>query len=113
MSDSRPLFVFHIGQHKTGSKALQSFLAHNHRRLLEHQIHYPIGADPLHGIRAYAISHYRLFALISARRSPSASGRSAPSVTGKGSVDTAKGMIQRTRCLRQSKTTASERVRRA
>jgi len=61
---NRVELVLHIGQHKTGSKALQSFLAWHSKALKQRGILYPIrGATP-GGIRAYAISHYRLFALL-------------------------------------------------
>ncbi|HWB58244.1 MAG TPA: hypothetical protein VG733_02085 [Chthoniobacteraceae bacterium] len=63
---ARARIIFHIGQHKTGSKALQSFCAHNARGLAERGILYPVEENPAHGIRAYAISHYRLFALLRA-----------------------------------------------
>ena len=64
MTESKLSFVLHIGQHKTGSKALQSFLAHNRQRLLDHQVLYPIVEAPCHGVQAYAISQYRLFVLV-------------------------------------------------
>jgi hypothetical protein len=64
MSKARAKIIFHIGQHKTGSKALQFFLAHNARSLAQHGILYPVEEQPLHGIRAYAISHYRMFSLL-------------------------------------------------
>jgi len=61
---SKVKIIFHIGQHKTGSKALQSFLAHHARALGSRGILYPAGEDSSHGIRAYAFSHYRMFALL-------------------------------------------------
>jgi hypothetical protein len=61
---NRPSIVLHIGQHKTGSKALQSFLAHNRNVLRNHGICYPGGEDPSPLIPAYANSHFPLFALI-------------------------------------------------
>lgn len=64
MSLSKPRLIIHIGQHKTGSKALQSFLAHNRRALRARGILYPAGDHPCAGIPAYAISQYRLYALI-------------------------------------------------
>lgn len=64
MSAGRPRLILHIGQHKTGSKALQSFLAHNQAALRARGVLYPMGDLPSGGIRAYAISHYRLFALL-------------------------------------------------
>jgi hypothetical protein len=56
--------VVHIGQHKTGSKALQSFLAHNQVNLRARGILYPADDGACFGIRAYAISQFRLYALI-------------------------------------------------
>ena len=64
MSRCNPCLVVHIGQHKTGSKALQSFLAHNRIALRARGVLYPVGDDPCFGIRAYAISQFRLYALI-------------------------------------------------
>ena len=64
MSLLKPSLVVHIGQHKTGSKALQSFLAHNRIALRDRGVLYPAGNYPCAGIRAYAISQYRLYALI-------------------------------------------------
>jgi len=55
--------IIHIGQHKTGSKALQSFLAHNRQTLLEEGILYPVEDNPGHDIQAYSLSQFRLFVL--------------------------------------------------
>lgn len=52
--------VVHIGQHKTGSKALQSFCFYNRHRLAQQGLLYPPGHPPPHPI-AYQISHYRLY----------------------------------------------------
>jgi hypothetical protein len=64
MTETTPSLILHIGQHKTGSKALQSFLARHRQALRDHQILYPIEEKPSHGIQAYANSQYRLFALV-------------------------------------------------
>jgi hypothetical protein len=64
VSRCNPCLVVHIGQHKTGSKALQSFLAHNRIALRARGVLYPVGDYPCSGIRAYAISQFRLYALI-------------------------------------------------
>jgi hypothetical protein len=64
MSRARAKIVFHLGQHKTGTKALQSFLTKHARALEGRGILYPTEKNPSHGIRAYAISHYRMFALL-------------------------------------------------
>lgn len=47
--------IIHIGQHKTGSKALQAYLAHNRTVLRRHGILYPPGSP---GAPAYEISHH-------------------------------------------------------
>jgi len=59
-----PRLVLHIGQHKTGSKAVQSFLAHNAGRYQEQGILYPVEETDPHGISAYANSHFRLYVLL-------------------------------------------------
>jgi hypothetical protein len=56
--------ILHVGQHKTGSKAIQSFLAHNRRALLAERVLYPVATDPGVDIRAYALSQFALFALV-------------------------------------------------
>lgn len=53
--------VVHIGQHKTGSKALQAFCFHNRARLAQHGLLYPQGHPPGHPVFAYQISHYKLY----------------------------------------------------
>ena len=64
MNEEPVKLVLHVGQHKTGSKALQSFLAHHVAALRAFGILYPTERRPGHGIRAYAISQYRIFALL-------------------------------------------------
>ncbi len=61
---SRLRLILHIGQHKTGSKALQSFLAHHASALKGREILYPSKEPAPLGVWAYAISQYRLFALL-------------------------------------------------
>jgi hypothetical protein len=61
---SRVRLILHIGQHKTGSKALQSFLAHHTNALKSREILYPSQDPASLGVWAYAISQYRLFALL-------------------------------------------------
>jgi hypothetical protein len=61
---SRLRFILHIGQHKTGSKALQSFLAHHRKRLQDRKILYPYWEPTSPMDWAYAVSHYRFFALL-------------------------------------------------
>jgi hypothetical protein len=58
--------IFHIGQHKTGSKALQSFLHTNAGILRKRGYFYPVTKGPTLGVRAYEISHHRIFALLRA-----------------------------------------------
>ena len=55
--------IFHIGQHKTGSKALQSYLALNVSKLKERGVLYPIGKSAKHGITTYQNSHFHCYAL--------------------------------------------------
>jgi hypothetical protein len=64
MSKARARVIVHIGQHKTGTKALQSFLARNVNALKRRGVFYPIEDATGPKIRAYAISHYRVFALL-------------------------------------------------
>jgi hypothetical protein len=61
---ARVKIIFHIGQHKTGSKALQSFLHLHSADLAQRGILYPVDQTVHQKVRAYQISHYRLFALL-------------------------------------------------
>jgi hypothetical protein len=65
-NQQRPKLILHIGQHKTGSKALQSFLAYNAVRLSQHGILYPVEKEDRHDVHAYKISHFRFFILLRA-----------------------------------------------
>jgi len=56
--------ILHVGQHKTGSKALQAFLSHNRAVLLRRGILYPRGSSNRRAPLAYAVSHYLSFALL-------------------------------------------------
>ena len=52
--------IFHIGQHKTGSKALQYFLSSNQSNLAKHKILYSTQqSDP--SCHAYQHSHYHFY----------------------------------------------------
>lgn len=64
MTAARVKIIFHIGQHKTGSKALQSFLHLHSTALAQRGILYPVDQTVRQKVRAYQISHYRLFALL-------------------------------------------------
>ncbi|RFC35048.1 MAG: hypothetical protein DID92_2727744481 [Candidatus Nitrotoga sp. SPKER] len=64
MTIARVKIIFHIGQHKTGSKALQSFLHLHSTALAQRGILYPVDQTMRQKVRAYQISHYRLFALL-------------------------------------------------
>lgn len=64
MTAARVKIIFHIGQHKTGSKALQSFLHLHSTALAQRGILYPVDQTVHQKVRAYQISHYRLFALL-------------------------------------------------
>lgn len=57
---SAPRLILHIGQHKTGSKALQSFLAANRERLAAHGILYPLSTDA-GAPSVYRNSHFKLY----------------------------------------------------
>ena len=59
-----PEFLIHIGQHKTGSKALQFFCARHAASLRQRGSLYEVDGRFSQGIRAYAVSHHRLFALL-------------------------------------------------
>lgn len=63
MSAVKPKVILHIGQHKTGSKALQSYLALNADKLRERGILYPLGTSPGHQIAAYSNSHFQCYVL--------------------------------------------------
>ncbi|WP_239185877.1 hypothetical protein [Candidatus Nitrotoga sp. HW29] len=64
MTAAKVKIIFHIGQHKTGSKALQSFLYLHSAALAQRGILYPVDQTVHQKVRAYQISHYRLFALL-------------------------------------------------
>ncbi|MCX7195262.1 MAG: hypothetical protein NTV37_05080 [Proteobacteria bacterium] len=64
MTVAKVKIIFHIGQHKTGSKALQSFLHLHSAALAQRGILYPVDQTVHQKVRAYQISHYRLFALL-------------------------------------------------
>lgn len=64
MTVARVKIIFNIGQHKTGSKALQSFLHIHSTALAQRGILYPVDQTVHQKVRAYQISHYRLFALL-------------------------------------------------
>ena len=64
MSESPARVIFHIGQHKTGSKALQAFLAHNVDGLSQQGVYFPVAQRKRQRIKAYAISQYGFFALL-------------------------------------------------
>jgi hypothetical protein len=64
VNERRPRLLLHLGQHKTGSKALQAYLAHNRQVLRELGILYPVEDSPAHTIPAYSHSQFRLFALL-------------------------------------------------
>lgn len=55
--------MFHIGQHKTGSKFLQTFLALNSKNLYSHGVCYPTAFN-YQKISAYRNSHFNLYALL-------------------------------------------------
>jgi hypothetical protein len=63
MRESQVNLILHLGQHKTGSKALQSALAHNQKVLAKNGIYYP-NLNPKHPVIAYQISHFKLFSLL-------------------------------------------------
>ena len=62
MNTEKVRLILHIGQHKTGSKALQSFLAHNTQHLLKRGVLYPI-SQSYQDIKAYRNSHFNCFLL--------------------------------------------------
>ena len=64
MSKKLPQIILHIGQHKTGSKALQSLLAQHALSLANQGCFYPVTDASHKKNQAYANSHYRLFALL-------------------------------------------------
>ena len=59
-----PTVLLHLGQHKTGSKALQAYLTTYQSQLLQQGILYPLEVKPQHRILAYARSQFRFFALL-------------------------------------------------
>jgi hypothetical protein len=77
MSHARADLILHVGQHKTGSKALQSFLAHNRYALLGAGLLYPVANERDLGIRAYALSQFPLFAVLRREAIDACQGRAA------------------------------------
>lgn len=63
MSSAKAKVILHIGQHKTGSKALQSFLALNAAQLKDQGILYALKQTPDHHVPAYSNSHFHCYAL--------------------------------------------------
>ena len=63
LTEQSPKVIFHIGQHKTGSKALQSFLSINRENLLRHNIFYPQGSSLKRLEGVYHHSHFLLYVL--------------------------------------------------
>jgi hypothetical protein len=53
--------IIHLGQHKTGSKALQSALYANRQYLAEHGLSYPIDSRTFQRLRPYEMNHHPLF----------------------------------------------------
>jgi hypothetical protein len=72
-----PSLIIHIGQHKTGSKALQAFLAHNRDELRDRGLLYPVDNRPTHDVPAYVRSQFRLFALLRHEAVAVTAGRAA------------------------------------
>lgn len=58
--------ILHIGQHKTGSKALQSALHANRDHLAARGFTYPITAAATGPLRPYEMNHHRLFTAVRA-----------------------------------------------
>ncbi len=58
--------ILHIGQHKSGSKALQSALHANRAHLEARGIAYPIAPGLSLPLRPYEMNHHRLFAAVRA-----------------------------------------------
>ena len=58
--------ILHIGQHKTGSKALQSALYANRDHLAARGFAYPVAATGTAPLRPYEMNHHPLFAAVRA-----------------------------------------------
>lgn len=58
--------ILHIGQHKTGSKALQSALYANRDSLAAHGFAYPVPDGATGKLRPYEMNHRRLFEVVRA-----------------------------------------------
>ena len=63
ITEQSPKVIFHIGQHKTGSKALQSYLSINRQNLLKHNIFYPHGSNSNKLEDVYHHCHFLLYVL--------------------------------------------------
>ena len=63
ITERPPKVIFHIGQHKTGSKALQSYLSTNRQNLLKHNVFYPQGSSSNKLADVYHRCHFLLYVL--------------------------------------------------
>lgn len=63
MKNKQIRLILHLGQHKTGSKALQSYLWLNQQRFIERGILYPTVPKHKINVPAYQCSHFILYAL--------------------------------------------------
>ncbi|MEX0688964.1 MAG: hypothetical protein WD072_09890 [Pirellulales bacterium] len=72
--------ILHIGQHKTGSKALQSALYASRGHLAERGFVYPVAESPAGPLRPYHMNHHGLFEAVRAAVWEGSGPASAPGV---------------------------------